>query len=334
VFIKWGGGDLYHEYVKYPTTAEEVSTQQGDYAKAGLHGAVGSTDATHVSCDRIPVAVINQHRGYKLATPARTYNLTCDHRHRILHTTRGHPATFNDKSLIRYDRFANQIKDGSILDDCFFELKYWKASGAIGTRKFHGAWLLVDNGYLEWSVTIPPKKDPSTFGELKFSEMLESMRKDVECTFGILKGRWRYLKTGMRIHDIEGMDNIWCTCCALHNMLLDVDGLANDWGSVEMVDANEDLGQDEMQDIPFALRRLQRRSSLTEVQFDEVPQARATTEPIDPLTVFRENDESELEQVYNVRDIEFDSFRRLLIENFEVHRAKKKIQWPTRNVAA
>jgi hypothetical protein len=39
---------------------------------------------------------------------------------------------------------------------------------------------LVDNGYLDWSVTIPPKKDPSTFGEVKFSEMLESMRKDVE----------------------------------------------------------------------------------------------------------------------------------------------------------
>jgi hypothetical protein len=74
VFIKWGGGALYDQYVKYPTTTAEAATQLSDYARAGFHGAVGSTDATHVSCDRIPVAVINQHRGYKLATPARTYN--------------------------------------------------------------------------------------------------------------------------------------------------------------------------------------------------------------------------------------------------------------------
>ena len=54
---------------------------------------------------------------------------------------------------------------------------------------------------------------------------------DVECTFGILKGRWRILKTGIRVHNTEASDNIWLTCCALHNMLLDVDGLSNAWKS-------------------------------------------------------------------------------------------------------
>jgi hypothetical protein len=91
-----------------------------------------------------------------------------------------------------------------------------------------------------------------------------------------------------------------------------------------------------------AIRRLQRRSNLAEVEFNRVEDAHAATEPldpIDPLTVFRESNESDdsddsddAELVYNVRDIEFDSFRRLLTANFEIRRAEKSIQWLTRNV--
>jgi Plant transposon protein len=58
---------------------------------------------------------------------------------------------------------------------------------------------------------------------------LESMRKDVECTFGIRKGRFRILKIGIRLHSIESVDRLWKTCCALHNMLLDDDGLSTNW---------------------------------------------------------------------------------------------------------
>jgi hypothetical protein len=55
------------------------------------------------------------------------------------------------------------------------------------------------------------------------------MRKDVECTFGILKGRWQILKAGVRIHGVDGVDDVWLTCCALHNWLLDIDGLSGEW---------------------------------------------------------------------------------------------------------
>jgi hypothetical protein len=89
-----------------------------------------------------------------------------------------------------------------------------------------GASVIVDNGYLTWSTTVPPLKNSMNRGEIRLSQWLESLRKDVECTFGILKGRWIVLKTGIRMHITEVADNIWLTCCALHNMLLDVDGLS------------------------------------------------------------------------------------------------------------
>jgi Plant transposon protein len=64
---------------------------------------------------------------------------------------------------------------------------------------------------------------------MRWSKWLESMRKDVKCTFGILKGRFWTLKNGTRIHSINSVDKIWCTCCALHNIFLEHDGLHVNW---------------------------------------------------------------------------------------------------------
>jgi hypothetical protein len=55
------------------------------------------------------------------------------------------------------------------------------------------------------------------------------MRKDIECTFGILKGRWRIMKSGVRISGVENIDKVWFTCCALHNWLLEIDGSNGGW---------------------------------------------------------------------------------------------------------
>jgi hypothetical protein len=49
------------------------------------------------------------------------------------------------------------------------------------------------------------------------------MRKDVECTFGILKGRFRILKSGILLNNPLSVEHIFKTCCALHNMLLEYD---------------------------------------------------------------------------------------------------------------
>ncbi len=49
------------------------------------------------------------------------------------------------------------------------------------------------------------------------------MRNDAECTFGILKKRWRILKNHMLIRDKARIDNIVFTCAILHNMLIEND---------------------------------------------------------------------------------------------------------------
>jgi hypothetical protein len=96
----------------------------------------------------------------------------------------------------------------------------------IKILRFKGVYLICDNGYLSWSCTVPPFSNSNDINEIRWSKWLESKCKDVECMFGILKGRWRILKSGVRISGVDSVDYIWFTCCALHNWLLDIDGLS------------------------------------------------------------------------------------------------------------
>ena len=69
---------------------------------------------------------------------------------------------------------------------------------------------------------------------------MESVRKDVECTFGILKKRWRILKNHILLQSKgckASIDNVVFTCAILHNMLLDNE----EWNDE---DDNYDIGAD------------------------------------------------------------------------------------------
>ena len=55
------------------------------------------------------------------------------------------------------------------------------------------------------------------------------MRNVVECTFGIMKGRFSILRYGIQVRSIFKCDAIWKTCRALHNRLLFIDRLHKDW---------------------------------------------------------------------------------------------------------
>jgi hypothetical protein len=128
---------------------------------------------------------------------------------------------------------------------------------------FCGAYLIVDNLYLNWLCMVPPFGVTNNVNKICWSKWLESIRKDVECTFGILKGRWRILKAGVQIHGVNSVSYIWLTCCALHNWLLKIDRLNETWvDGVHTVVSDQDgkMGSFDFEgvqaDIPIALARL------------------------------------------------------------------------------
>ncbi|KAI2512244.1 Plant transposon protein [Fragilaria crotonensis] len=105
--------------------------------------------------------------------------------------------------------------------------KQWVATtdASGGKKMFRGSYLLCDGGYHRWPCLVFPMKSGAPGSPArKWSMLIESVRKDIEGTFGILKMRFRYLKDFNRMHSLRDVDNGFVTCCILHNMLLEEDG--------------------------------------------------------------------------------------------------------------
>ena len=121
-----------------------------------------------------------------------------NHRRQILACSEGSPARWNDIALATFDPLMQGLHEGSILQDVLFSLYVYNTDGVVVQHCYCGRWLLVDNGYLAHSTTVCPFKTTKSRAEIRFSTWLESSRKDVECTFDILKGRWRIVKVGYK----------------------------------------------------------------------------------------------------------------------------------------
>jgi hypothetical protein len=251
-FVKFGAEHLYAKFVVPPSTIQELRECESEYRKAGFPGCIGSTDATHITLEKVRFGIRQPHLGFKSSQTTRTYNVTVNHRRKILHSTTGHPGRWNDKTLVRFDGLMHQLREGDLNSSMSFNLH--TETGKQRTVK--GCYVVVDNGYLQWPTTVPPYKHSTHRSELRFSQWLESLRKDVECTFGILKGRWRILKSGIRLHNTEVADNIWLTCCSLHNWLLDADGLSDGWQNGIPSHWETESGELRERDIPESIRKL------------------------------------------------------------------------------
>jgi hypothetical protein len=254
LFIEYGATNLYQKYILDYQNDEALSLDRNDYAIAGFPGAVGSLDATHIVTEKCGMSSYIQHKGFKMSATTRAYNITVNHRRYITSTTTGAPGSWNDKSIIRFDELAMGMRDGDCDNVLSFELYEKTDNGDIVKQKHKGGWFITDNGYHHWPIFIPPYKRNNTKDALRWLQWLESVRKDVECTFGILKGRWRILKAGVRLHGSETCDKVFFTCCSLHNLLLETDGLNVGWKNGAATDWQGAMGHFDPDDIPRRVR--------------------------------------------------------------------------------
>ena len=332
-FIAFGANDLFNKYVNCPVNLNELNDCAREYSLAGFPGCIGSCDASHITIENCEYILRQLHLGYKLSHTARTYNITVNHRRKILHTTSGHPARFNDKTLVLFDTLILKLKNGNYNQMFQFELMDYDEDGNIIKIKYNGCYVIVDNGYLSWSITVPPLKNTTRRSEIRFSQWLESLRKDVECTFGIMKCRWKILKYGIRWHSLEKCDQTWKTCCALHNMLLDKDNLAENWDKGVRTYYED---SDNSLEVPFAVRKLldvnlakRYDTSGSGVGNDYIAMDNETRDEgtIDTECGLLQN----TDQSYNINDLPLEYFRNCLIRHFNIAFKRNEIIWPTRN---
>jgi hypothetical protein len=131
--------------------------------------------------------------------------------------------TWNDKTISRHDENVAMFKEAP------YNTLEWKYDNENGNECFDkGAYLICDGGYQSWPVFICPFKDqPDGTDILSWSGLIESLRKDVECTFGILKKRFTFLKTAVRMQNqfLIGCDfalAVSCTTSCWNGMVVTI----------------------------------------------------------------------------------------------------------------
>ena len=206
------------------------------------------------------------------------------------------------------------VNDGIKFQDNEFKLFEYDTNNNVIEVTYKGAWFMVDNGYLSWSCTVPPIKDGVSYEHIRFSEWLESMRKDVECTFGIMKGRFCILRNGFRFHSIKKCDQTWLTCCALHNRLLFIDGLHENWDIGKLSNWGGKYYKSNKLTTPVALQRLHGQVKTTGFKL-------GTNTSADKYTVNGKR---------IVKKIPLSIFQDRLVEHFDIRFKKNDIVWPRR----
>ena len=150
--------------------------------------------------------------------------------------------------------------------------------------------------------------------------------------------RWRILKTGVRLHSAADVDDIWRTCCAFHNWLLEADGLNENWE--QGVHVSDYLGDMGLHDgagrfVPAVFARAANprtydysgMGSGGDVEYDEACTAAATAEGTADA---RAPTLQEAAAPICVKDMSQSAFRRKLIEHFSILWNRGEITWPSR----
>mmetsp|Transcript_25676 Transcript_25676/g.24534 ORF Transcript_25676/g.24534 Transcript_25676/m.24534 type:complete len:218 (+) Transcript_25676:1104-1757(+) len=108
-------------------------------------------------------------------------------------------------------------------------MKYSLVLNDLGeTEWVKGVYVITDGGYHRWVSTMSATRHNPNHDFVEWRKKMESVRKDIECMFGVLKGRFRILKTPILFHKKDDVDNMFFTCLGLHNMLHAWDG-RNEW---------------------------------------------------------------------------------------------------------
>lgn len=222
-FIDFCSNQLYKEHVVWPTALNGLLDRTlREYNAAGLPGCMGSMDSTHWEWGMCPAGNVSIFKG-KEGYACIRYNVTVNHSRRVLHVSQGYPGTYNDKTIVKYDDLYHALRYDGLHEAIAYRL--YDESGASYINR--GLYLIVDGGYVDCRCLqrpCPASLDPA---ELAWSDHLESIRKDVECFFGILKQRFRIISQSCLLRNMEHMLQTFKACCAIHNMILDFDGNAD-----------------------------------------------------------------------------------------------------------
>ena len=184
-------------------------------------------------------------------------------------------ATINDKISVKYSEFLELIKQLIIGKDIKYKLR--TGPGPNDVIELKAIFLIADGGYISWPEIMCGFGQSSEPLKYRFTDWVASVRKDVECLFGILKIRFAHLKRPSHFLTSKLIRAIFVTCCILNNMILRYDGLNNLWESNVNWDvyneADMDADEVDVNDLDDPCMPERYNPSVTQVaRLSEIPQ--------------------------------------------------------------
>jgi hypothetical protein len=239
---------VYPNFVQVPT-GELLQKVLSTYSRLGLPGCVGSMDCTRVRWFRCKKAE-KWHATGKEGCPTLVFQVVVDHSRRILYCSNFFLGSNNDITICNNDNFSLKVLNG------LFENVKYELYNAFGDKyNCLGGYIIVDGGYVDSIAFVDPDKFRMTREAVLWSEWVESVRKDVECVFGILKSRFRFFRNPISYRDPLMIEQAFKTACCLHNMILLFDeganGHAKEWEAVdwETLDPEGDDDYTELEEL-------------------------------------------------------------------------------------
>ena len=217
---------FFTEFVHPPQNSEELNETVEIYAKLGLHGAMSSTDGVHLSWQACPAMDHNMHVG-KDHEPTLGYQATVNHKKQFTAFSPSLEGGRNDMTAAKYYQHISDLRDGKFTTKLVLHRNTVNGESSETIDSFK-LFTLVDGGYHHWMSLMCGLKIPSTEAEGRYTAQMESVRKDVECAFGILKKRFLCLRH-ILFQERYQIDKMVHTCVIIHNMLLKHDGYLDKW---------------------------------------------------------------------------------------------------------
>lgn len=276
---------------------------------------VGSQDALDQPIvfrwERCPSVWASAYRNGKHTFTSIAYEMTVTHSKKFQATTTGHYGTISDRTIFKFDGFVQQVRKHSLYTNAEYELQVGENEWV--TEK--GVYLLVDGGYHKWRIMQCPYKHTGDTDKVRWSEFAESVRKDVECSFGILKKRFQFLKNGVNWQNKNDIDNAVFSCVKLHNMLHEFDGYDERWEN-EISNSHNDKEEQ------IILDRIRRRVvKATENNIDSSSIGRLYNN-INDIAYANSLDDVEVEH-----SIKFDQLRHNLVSHLKHQYINGKLKW-------
>ena len=299
-----------------PTNNDEMKSAMDMYARLGFPGCIGSTDCVNIALSRCPHSLKNIHTG-KDGYPTLGFNCTVNHHRRFLHVSRSCPGSWNDKCKVRFDQFCCNVREQELYKQIPFQVR--TSTGEWVTRR--GVYLIVDGGYHRWRILQCPLKQSSDKKECLHSRWLESVRKDVECAFGVLKVMFRCLKLPSRFQNLTVTENIFITCCILRNMLMDDELEQREEQLSGVFCEEEDL-------INWIRQSKHYRSDSVSYQFGRVLRRSETTTDLSSTgDVGIREDDDDNDDVHDETESGWKTLHKILVDHFYFQWCSHQLEW-------